>query len=302
MNANGSAAAWPGSLWFEGHPGPHLGGGPGVDGHARHVAVADVRGRVTDHHVAARRQRADQLADQMVGLVLVLDQVQDRGQDDRDRAAEVERPDRSGQDRERLAQVGLDEVGSALGGADQQRAGVAQDDRVVVDVDDPGLRRDRLGDLVDVAAGRHAGADVEELTQAGLAGQVAGSAGQERPVGPGGGHHGRIDQHRLLGGFPVRGDGTPYMPYSTAGNRFGRMLDYLGISGVHTHSLRHQFASEALDASPRELANISQVLGHDSVETTLRFYIHASANAEQRIGAMMNARWTSKPAPAGNRA
>ncbi len=76
------------------------------------------------------------------------------------------------------------------------------------------------------------------------------------------------------------------MPYSTAGNRFGRMLDYLGISGVHTHSLRHQFASEALDANPRELANISQVLGHDSIETTLRFYIHASANAEQRIGAM----------------
>jgi integrase len=93
-------------------------------------------------------------------------------------------------------------------------------------------------------------------------------------------------------------NGTPYLPYSTAGNRFGRMLDYLGISGVHTHSLRHQFASEALDASPRELANISQVLGHDSVETTMRFYIHASANAEQRIGAMMNARWTSTPAPA----
>jgi integrase len=93
---------------------------------------------------------------------------------------------------------------------------------------------------------------------------------------------------------------TPHMPYSTAGNRFGRMLEYLGISGVHTHSLRHQFASEALDANPRELANISQVLGHDSIETTLRFYIHASANAEQRIGAMMNARWTSTPGPASN--
>jgi integrase len=91
--------------------------------------------------------------------------------------------------------------------------------------------------------------------------------------------------------------GTPYMPYTTARNRFGRMLGYLSISGAHTHSLRHQFASEALDANPRELANISQVLGHDSVETTLRFYIHASANAEQRIGAMMNARWNSKPAP-----
>jgi integrase len=91
--------------------------------------------------------------------------------------------------------------------------------------------------------------------------------------------------------------GTPYTPYSTARNRFGRMLDYLGITGAHTHSLRHQFASEALDANPRELANISQVLGHDSIETTLRFYIHASANAKQRIGKMMNARWTAKPKP-----
>ena len=75
------------------------------------------------------------------------------------------------------------------------------------------------------------------------------------------------------------------------------MLDYLGISGVHTHSLRHQFASEALDANPRGLANISQVLGHDSIETTLHFYIHASANAEQRISTMMNTRWTTPPSP-----
>jgi hypothetical protein len=86
--------------------------------------------------------------------------------------------------------------------------------------------------------------------------------------------------------------GTPYLPYGTARNRFGRMLTQLNIQGVHTHSLRHQFASEALDANPRELANISQVLGHDSVETTLRFYIHPSANAEQHISTMMNTRWT----------
>jgi hypothetical protein len=52
----------------------------------------------------------------------------------------------------------------------------------------------------------------------------------------------------------------------------------------------------------RELANVSQVLGHDSVETTLRFYVHASANAEQRIGAMMNARWTSSPRAGRHRA
>jgi integrase len=90
--------------------------------------------------------------------------------------------------------------------------------------------------------------------------------------------------------------GTPYMPYSTAANRFARVLEFLAIEGVTTHSLRHQFATEALDESPRELANISMILGHDSVETTLRFYIHPSANAEQRIGALMNARWTVRPA------
>jgi hypothetical protein len=93
--------------------------------------------------------------------------------------------------------------------------------------------------------------------------------------------------------------GTPYLPYTTAFNRFATIMGHLGISGAHTHSLRHQFATEALDTDPRELANISHVLGHDSIQTTLRFYIHASANAEQRIGAMMNARWTGKPAPAG---
>jgi integrase len=89
--------------------------------------------------------------------------------------------------------------------------------------------------------------------------------------------------------------GTPYLPYGTASSRFAAILDSLGVSGVHTHSLRHQFASEALDDNPRELANISQVLGHDSVQTTLRFYIHPSANAEQRISTMMNTRWTTPP-------
>jgi hypothetical protein len=39
---------------------------------------------------------------------------------------------------------------------------------VVVDVDDPAVRRDRLGDLVGVALGGQAGPDVEELAQAGL--------------------------------------------------------------------------------------------------------------------------------------
>jgi hypothetical protein len=43
----------------------------------------------------------------------------------------------------------------------------------VVGVDDAALGRDRLGHLVGVVRRRDAGADVEELADAGLAGQIA---------------------------------------------------------------------------------------------------------------------------------
>jgi hypothetical protein len=59
---------------------------------------------------------------------------------------------------------------------------VREHDRVVVDVDDPALRRDLLGDLVGVARRGDAGADVEELPYPRLAGQVADGAPEERPV------------------------------------------------------------------------------------------------------------------------
>jgi hypothetical protein len=91
------------------------------------------------------------------------------------------------------------------------------------------------------------------------------------------------------------GPRNPYISYNTARCRLVNLAGHLGITGIRTHMLRHQFASEALDASPRELANISQVLGHDSIQTTLKFYIHPSANAEERIGKMMNDRWAAKP-------
>jgi hypothetical protein len=48
-----------------------------------------------------------------------------------------------------------------------------QHDRVVVDIDDPGGRVDRLDDLVDVGAGRDAGAEVEELPDPQLPGKEA---------------------------------------------------------------------------------------------------------------------------------
>jgi hypothetical protein len=60
---------------------------------------------------------------------------------------------------------------------------VAQHHRVVVDVDDPRLRRGCLGDLVGIARGRQPRADVEKLSHPGRLGQVPHGARQECPLG-----------------------------------------------------------------------------------------------------------------------
>jgi hypothetical protein len=89
--------------------------------------------------------------------------------------------------------------------AGQQRAGVREDDRVVVHVDDPGLRRDRLGDLVGAARGRDAGADVEELPDPRLAGEVTDGPAEKRAVRVGTRGQVRVDLERCLGDRPVGG-------------------------------------------------------------------------------------------------
>jgi len=54
--------------------------------------------------------------------------------------------------------------------AGQQRPGVKQDDGIVVNVDNAGVRRRRKHDLVRVVGSRDAGADVEKLPDPGLDG------------------------------------------------------------------------------------------------------------------------------------
>ena len=90
--------------------------------------------------------------------------------------------------------------------ADQQRAGVGQHHRVVVDVDHAAAGRDVLRDLVGVVRGRDAGADVEELADARLPGQVTHRAGQEGAVGADRVDDVRIGLDRLLAGRPVGGE------------------------------------------------------------------------------------------------
>ena len=72
------------------------------------------------------------------------------------------------------------------GRAGQQRASVREHERIVVDVDDPGRRGDRLGDLVGVVRRRQSGADIEELPDADRSrGQVAVTARPKNPGWPG---------------------------------------------------------------------------------------------------------------------
>jgi hypothetical protein len=83
---------------------------------------------------------------------------------------------------------------------------MGEDDGVVVHVHDPAVGRLRLRDLVGVVGRGDAGADVEELPDAGLAGQVPDGPGQERPVPPHPFHDMRRRMRRGPAGDPVRGE------------------------------------------------------------------------------------------------
>jgi hypothetical protein len=106
----------------------------------------------------------------------------------------------------RLPQVGVEVGRHPFRPAGQQRAGVREHQRVVVDVDHAGLRRDGLGDLVRVGRGGQPGADVEELADPGRIGQVVHAAAEERPVGPGGLPDPGEGLDRLLARHPVGGE------------------------------------------------------------------------------------------------
>ncbi|ONH24441.1 hypothetical protein BL253_30315 [Pseudofrankia asymbiotica] len=81
---------------------------------------------------------------------------------------EVERPGGLLQDLLGLAHIGLEVDRGSFRRTGQQRAGLNEHQGVFVDVDDPALGRDPLGDPMSVVLGRQPGTDVEELTDSRL--------------------------------------------------------------------------------------------------------------------------------------
>src|ERR1019366_6443573 len=100
-----------------------------------------------------------------------------------DRLAEVDQaPDGVvGEDLLRFAQVAVDDRGVVVAG--QDGLAVRDRDRVDLDVGNPGTRIGLMGDLVHVALGRNAGADVEELADA-ARGEEPHRPAEEIAVGP----------------------------------------------------------------------------------------------------------------------
>jgi len=54
---------------------------------------------------------------------------------------------------------------------------------------------------------------------------------------------------------------------------FSKLVNSLGIQGKSFHTLRHTFATNALE-SGMDVKTLSRILGHSNVNTTLNYYIH----------------------------
>lgn len=56
---------------------------------------------------------------------------------------------------------------------------------------------------------------------------------------------------------------------------FKRLLKKLNIQSIHFHALRHTFATRCIEAKV-DIKTLSELLGHSSIETTLKTYVHTS--------------------------
>lgn len=74
--------------------------------------------------------------------------------------------------------------------------------------------------------------------------------------------------------FVLSGTEQPVEP-RTMQNRFHAILKKAGLPSINYHSLRHMFATNSLQAG-FDVKTLSEILGHASVETTLRAYVHSS--------------------------
>ena len=86
--------------------------------------------------------------------------------------------------------------------------------------------------------------------------------------------------------FVLSGNNKPVEP-RTMQNRFKRVLDNANLPSINYHSLRHAFATGALEIG-FDIKTLSEILGHSSVEVTLNRYIHSSMDRKRACMNMLS--------------
>lgn len=79
--------------------------------------------------------------------------------------------------------------------------------------------------------------------------------------------------------------GTPALPVvepRVMQNKFKKYLNDIGVEGATFHSLRHSFATRAIEAG-MDVKTLTELLGHAGVQTTLNRYVHSSIE-QKRAG------------------
>lgn len=80
--------------------------------------------------------------------------------------------------------------------------------------------------------------------------------------------------------YILTGTDKPSEPH-TLYVRYERFLHRHGFDGYTFHALRHTFATRGIEAGV-DVKSLSELLGHSDVTTTLRCYVHPSANQKRR--------------------
>ena len=60
-----------------------------------------------------------------------------------------------------------------------------------------------------------------------------------------------------------------------------------GLEGFHFHMLRHTYTSDLLEAGAKPLT-VRDLLGHSSIDTTLKVYAHTTDEAKRKAGRLLD--------------
>ena len=77
-----------------------------------------------------------------------------------------------------------------------------------------------------------------------------------------------------MGAYVLTGT-TDYMEPRTLQYRIEKYTHACGLEGIHAHTLRHTFATRAVEVG-FEIKSLSEVLGHSTTTITLERYVHSS--------------------------